>query len=137
MQRYFIILRTTKLLDQPQTKSGKVSKPVSDSSTCLARRQQFVDCVGVQERCARVAMHLAVLLCHLCAIHATSALGADIAQFPMHGHGDHDIPRPFLEFSEEWEILGPFRIGTRGIRDQIKLCRAPGLTKARRGRMGS
>ena len=84
-------------------------------------------------------MHLAVLLCHLCAIHAISALGAntDIAQFPMSGHKDEDIARTFLKFSEEWKILGPFRIGTRGIRDRVKPCMAPRLTETRRGRMGS
>ena len=84
-------------------------------------------------------MRVAVLLCYLCAIYLVSALvgNIDLAQFPMEDQTDEETIRPALQFSEEWEILGPFRIGTRGIRDRIRLHRGPCLTGALRGRVGS
>ena len=60
----------------------------------------------------------------------------DVVQFPMYGLADEQIDRPALAFSEEWEILGPFRIGTRGIRDRIRQFAEPCLTVAIRGRVG-
>jgi hypothetical protein len=40
-----------------------------------------------------------------------------VVQFPMYDHADEESDRPALTFSEEWKILGPFTIGTRGTRD--------------------
>ena len=83
-------------------------------------------------------MRSLVLLYQLCAISLTFAFGcrSDVAQFPMPDNAREKIDEPVLIFSENWKVLGPFRIGTRGIRDQIRQCRALCLTEAIRGRVG-
>jgi hypothetical protein len=64
-------------------------------------------------------MRRAVLLCLFCAVRLSSAFVGDtiIIQFPMHDQVDEDVERTVPTFSNEWDALGPFKIGTRGIHE--------------------
>jgi hypothetical protein len=67
-------------------------------------------------------MRISVLLYQLCAISLTFAFtgNSHVAQSPIDDHAYEEIDEPALDFSENWKVLGPFRIGTRGIRDRIR-----------------
>jgi hypothetical protein len=45
----------------------------------------------------------------------------DAVQSPMKHPIDEENDTPGLVFSEEWRVLGPFAIGTRGNSDRIKV----------------
>jgi hypothetical protein len=64
-------------------------------------------------------MRRAVLLYLFCATRLSSVFAGDthIAQFPMHDQLDENVEKTVLTFAKEWEALGPFKIGTRGIRE--------------------
>lgn len=83
-------------------------------------------------------MRPAIVLHFLCAIPLTSASVGhpDMVLLPLHGHTDKESDKPGIRFSEEWTILGPFGIGTRGIPDQIRAYGMSWLTVATRGGLG-
>ena len=64
-------------------------------------------------------MRCAVLLYLFCATRLSSTFVGDthITQFPMHDLLDENVEKTVLTFAKEWKALGPFRIGTRGIRE--------------------
>jgi hypothetical protein len=61
-------------------------------------------------------MCLRLFLCRLFAISLTLACigNSDAVQSPVNYLVDGESDEPGLVFSQEWRVLGPFAIGTRG-----------------------
>jgi hypothetical protein len=68
-------------------------------------------------------MRRVALLCLFFATRLNSVFvgNTHITQFPMHDLLDGNV---VLTFAKEWKALGPFRIGTRGIREWNKVIRS-------------
>jgi hypothetical protein len=75
-----------------------------------------------REACGFI-MCLWLFLWRFCAISLTLASigNSDTIQSPMNHPVDEERDKSGLVFSDEWGVLGPFAIGTRGNSGQIKV----------------